>query len=90
MRGGPPPGSAASGYGTLAIRVQPGEADVLIDGDTWRGPDAQDRLVVEVAEGPHTIEIRKPGYRGYVTQAQVRRGETTAINVSLRSQEDER
>ncbi len=89
---GPPPGlprgADASTYGTLAIRVQPGDADVLIDGETWRGPETQDRLVVEVAEGPHTVEIRKSGYRTYVTQVQVRRGETTPVNVSLRAQED--
>jgi len=90
MPGGPPRGNEASAYGSLAIRVQPGDAEILIDGEPWRGPDAQDRLVVEVAEGQHTIEIRKPGYRTYVTQVQVRRGETMPVNVSLRSQEDQR
>jgi hypothetical protein len=88
--GGPPRGIEASAYGSLAIRVQPGDAEVLIDGEPWRSPDTQDRLVVDVAEGPHTIEIRKPGYRTYVTQVQVRRGEMMPINVSLRSQEDQR
>jgi hypothetical protein len=77
-----------SAYGSLAIRVQPADAEILIDGEPWRAPDAQDRLVVEVAEGPHTIEIRKPGYRTYVTQVQVRRGDTMPVNVSLRSQEE--
>ena len=97
--GGPPPGPPMPGaprggeapaYGTLAIRVQPGDAEVLIDGELWRSPEAQDRVVVEVAEGAHTIEIRKAGYRAYVTQVQVRRGETLPINVSLRAREDQR
>ena len=33
-----------------------------IDGEPWRGPGGQERLTVEVAEGSHTIEIRKPGF----------------------------
>jgi len=91
---GPPPGPGApprgdaSTYGSLAIRVQPGDVEVLIDGETWHGPESQDRLVVEVPEGPHTIEIRKPGYRTFVTQVQVRRGQTTPVNVSLRTQDE--
>jgi hypothetical protein len=89
---GPPPmpGAAPRGdattYGSLAIRVQPGDAEILIDGEPWRG-DVQERLVVQVAEGPHGIEIRKPGFRSFVTQVQVRRGETTPVNVSLRPQD---
>jgi len=74
-------------YGTLAIKVQPGDADVSIDGDPWRGPGGQERLTVEVAEGSHTVEIRKSGYRTYVTQVDVRRGQTTPLNVSLRGEQ---
>jgi len=74
-------------YGTLAIKVQPADAEVSIDGETWRGPGAQDRLTVEVAEGSHTIEIRKSGYRTYVTQVDVRRGQATPLNVSLRGEQ---
>ena len=84
---GPPRGNA-SAYGTLAIRVQPIDADVLIDGEVWHTQEAPDRLVIEVAEGPHTVEIRKAGYRSFVTQVHVRRGESTPLNVSLRTQED--
>lgn len=87
----PPPGAPradASASGSIAIRVQPGDSEILIDGETWRGPEAQDRLLVEVAEGRHTVEIRKSGYRTYVTEVQVKRGETTAMNVSLRTQDE--
>jgi hypothetical protein len=74
-------------YGTLAIRVQPGDAEVSIDGEPWHGPANGDRLLVDVAEGSHTVEIRKPGYRTYVTQIDVRRGQTTPVNVSLRGEQ---
>ena len=89
-RGGPEnprgrQGNAA--YGTLAIKVQPGDAEVSIDGESWRGPGGQDHLTVEVSEGSHTVEIRKSGYRTYVTQVDVRRGQTTPLNVSLRGEQ---
>jgi hypothetical protein len=80
-------GQGSSAYGSLAIRVQPGDAEVSIDGEPWRGPGGQDRLVVEVAEGSHTVEIRKTGYRTYVTQVEVRRGQSTPLNVSLRGEQ---
>ena len=84
----PRSGTQAAGYGTLAIRVQPVDAEVTIDGEKWNGPGAQDRLVIDVAEGPHTVQISKSGYRTYVTEVQIRRGETSPLNVSLRSQEE--
>jgi hypothetical protein len=82
-------GQRNAAYGTLAIKVQPGDAEVSIDGENWRGPGAQDRLTVEVSEGSHTIEIRKSGYRTYVTQVDVRRGQTTPLNVSLRGEQQQ-
>jgi len=85
---GPPrSGQGNAAYGTLAIKVQPGDAEVSIDGEPWRGPGGQDRLTVEVAEGSHTVEIRKSGFRTYVTQIDVRRGQTTPLNVSLRGEQ---
>ena len=76
-------------YGTLSVRVQPGDAEVSIDGDQWRGPDQSDRLVVQVAEGSHTVEIRKTGYRTYVTQVDIHHGATTPLNVSLHTQDQQ-
>jgi hypothetical protein len=84
---GDPRGAAQADYGTLSIRVQPNDAEVSIDGEPWRAPGGQDRLVVEVPEGSHTVEIRKSGYRTYVTQVDVHRGQTTPLNVSLRGEQ---
>ena len=69
--------------GTLAIRVQPAGADVLIDGERWTSGQGDDRLIVQVSEGTHHVEIRKDGFRRFSTDVQVRRGETTPVNVSL-------
>ena len=77
----------ASNFGTLAIRVQPAGADVVIDGERWQGPEGQQKLFVEVAEGRHRVEIRKDGYQSFVADVEVRRGDVTALNVSLLARE---
>lgn len=81
----PPPSgrSEASAFGTLVIRVQPGGADLLIDGQPWHGPEGDERLLVQVSQGTHRIEVRKAGYRPFVTEVRVGGGETTPLNVSL-------
>lgn len=83
-RGPLPPRQSATG--TLAIRVQPADADVLIDGQLWHIAEGRDRLTVDASEGGHNVQIRKVGYVGYLTDVQVRRGETTTIDVNLRMQ----
>jgi hypothetical protein len=56
------------------------------DGQPWPLPPGQDTAVADLSEGLHVIQVRKPGYVGYLTEAEVRRGETTTVNVSLRTQ----
>jgi hypothetical protein len=73
--------------GTLAIRVQPAGAEVLIDGERWLLPEGEDRLEVQVAEGGHLIEVRKAGYRTFSSRARVEAGKTSRLNVSLSSEQ---
>jgi len=77
---------AAAGFGTLALRVQPGDADVLIDGEKWNTSQPGERLLVQVAAGRHHVDVQKAGYRSYATDIQVDRGQTSTLNVSLSSQ----
>jgi hypothetical protein len=72
----------AEGAGTLAIRVQPGDAVVLIDGEKWES-SGQQRLDVQVAAGTHRVEVQKDGYQSFTTTVHVRAGESTPLNVSL-------
>jgi hypothetical protein len=72
--------------GTLALRVQPGDATVLVDGEPWRGPQTQDRLVIQLAAGAHRVRIEKPGFQAFTVDVDVRAGETSSFNVSLLSQ----
>jgi hypothetical protein len=75
----------ASTFGTLSIRVQPDGANVLVDGERWDGPQGQNRLIIEVPEGTHRVEIQREGFEPYSAGITVRRGETTPLNVSLRA-----
>ena len=82
----PPPPGNRSDAASLSIRVQPGNAEVFIDGERWDGPSGDDRLVVQVAPGAHHVEVRREGYRSYQTDINARPGETTTVNISLTRQ----
>ena len=71
------------GFGTLAVRVQPTDAVVVVDGERWDRPDGDPRLSIELSPGVHQIEVRKDGHKPYVSSVQVRSGEVTTLNVSL-------
>jgi hypothetical protein len=84
------PGSADAGrgpdttrMGSLALRVQPGDASVIVDGELWKGPQTQDRIVIQLPEGPHRIRVEKAGFQLFTVEVDVRAGETTSFNVSL-------
>jgi hypothetical protein len=73
-------------FGQLSLRVQPGDAEVVIDGERWEGALENERLVVQLGAGVHRLEIRKEGYRSYFTDVTVRGGETRTLNVALTRQ----
>lgn len=85
MRGGPPPAGARNdaNFGSLTIRVQPVDATITIDGNTWQAPEDSDRLTVQLSDGRHHVEISKPGFKKYSADVDVRRGQTATLNVSL-------
>ncbi len=78
----PDPGDSRA-VGSLSIRVQPSGATVLIDGERWSGPGNDERLIVQVPEGRHTIEVERDGFERFVTEIEVRRGQTAPVNISL-------
>jgi hypothetical protein len=73
----------ATGFGAIAIRVQPAGAEVWIDGERWEGPEQDGRLVVQVGPGMHRVSIRKPGFVAYETDVEVTVRHTATVNVSL-------
>lgn len=80
-----PPPMAPPGprVGTLALRVQPADAAIVVDGEPWRGPQPQDRVVVQLPEGTHRVRVEKPGFQTFAVDVDVRAGETTSFNVTL-------
>jgi hypothetical protein len=98
-RGGPPmEGSPESGnqvqlqlqqgdqhFGAVAVRVQPADAEILLDGERGEAP-AGERVQVQVTPGSHRVEVRKSGFRTYSSSVNVRSGQTVTVNVSLSPQ----
>ena len=72
-----------SEFGSIALRVQPADASITIDGESWESSGDSDRLVVQLGPGVHHVQIRKDGFRGYMTDITIRPGETTALNVAM-------
>ncbi|MFQ5790278.1 MAG: PEGA domain-containing protein [Acidobacteriota bacterium] len=73
----------SSSFGLLSLRVQPADAEVLIDGEPWGTLEGFGQLDIHLSEGTHRIEIRKEGYRSFTSELEVRRGEETPLNVRL-------
>jgi PEGA domain-containing protein len=69
-------------FGAVAVRVQPMDAEVLIDGERWEASNGE-RVLVQLTDGVHRVEVRKAGYRTYTSTVRVRSGETVTLNVSL-------
>ena len=82
------PRRGANDFGAIAIRVQPANAEILIDGERWDHGAGGDRLIVQVPSGRRHVEIRLPGHRMFSQDVNVRPGETVPLNVSLRSEEN--
>lgn len=82
-QGGP---ATAEGFGSLSLRVQPADAQVLIDGEVWQGSLEGERLVIQLGAGTHHVEIRKDGYRNYLTDIPIGNGQVRTLNVALTKQ----
>ena len=76
-------GPENSNFGTLNIRVQPGDAVVVIDGEKWDSPEGGSRLSVQLAGGSHRVEVRKDGFKPYSATIQIHPGDAQALNISL-------
>ncbi|MEZ5318055.1 MAG: PEGA domain-containing protein [Vicinamibacterales bacterium] len=78
------PRPAVAQVGTLALRVQPTDAEIRIDGEAWASTPGQDRLLIQLPEGRHTLEVSKAGMQTYSQDVLIQRGRTLSLNVILR------
>ena len=68
----------------MAVQAQPAGVDLIVDGTRWDGPSAGDeRVVIQLPEGRHRVEVRKEGYVPFEVDVEIRGGETAPLNVSL-------
>jgi hypothetical protein len=70
-------------FGTLSLRVQPTDAEILIDGKPWQGDASKMPVSIQLETGRRKIEVRKDGYERYVQDVLIRRGRTLTLNVVL-------
>ena len=71
-------------FGTLVLRVQPPDAEILIDNERWATSASQDRLSIELPQGRHSVEVRRQGSSTFREDVLIRPGATLTLNVSLK------
>ncbi len=74
-----PAPAAASAYGLIWLDVDPGPAEVALDGDFL---DAGVWLI-SVSPGQHELRIRKTGFRDYAGRVRVPPGGSVHLDVRL-------
>jgi hypothetical protein len=76
-------GQPASPFGILTVRVDPSDAQIAVDGETWLGTENVSELVLHVPAGRHVLEVRKDGYRPFRVEVELSEGAATSLNVRL-------
>ena len=56
---------------------------MVVDGQPWIVPAGQSRVSIELAEGRHTVEVRKAGHSVYREDVLIRNNGTLTLNVAL-------
>jgi PEGA domain len=79
------PAATQQGRGTLELTLQPADAEVLVDGQSWQRTGA-DHVTIDLSAGRHNLQVRKSGYVGYLTDVDIRPSETTTLDVNLKAQ----
>lgn len=75
----------AARFGTLLLRVQPGDAEIFVDGEPWSTSDRDVQIAIRLPEGRHRVEVRRDGFARYVEDVLIRRNGTLTLNVSLKA-----
>jgi hypothetical protein len=73
----------ASPFGVLGLRIEPADAEIVIDGEVWLGTNRRTELVIHAPAGWHQIEVRKAGYQPFRTEVELSEGTRVRLNVRL-------
>ena len=80
------PSDESARTGRLMIRIEPADASIRIDGQPLEVTPGENSTTLDISEGRHVVQVRKAGYVGYLTEIEVRSGETSNVEVTLRVQ----
>ena len=70
--------------GALALRVEPIDAEIVIDGESRSLPADKTLLTLPLPPGRHRVEVRRDGYETYTEEVLIRPQATLALTVSLK------
>ena len=73
----------ASPYGILALRTDPSDAQVIVDGEAWAPVAGQPEFVIHLVAGWHQIDVRRDGYQPFTTRVELMEGQTVRLDASL-------
>jgi hypothetical protein len=73
----------ASPYGILALRADPADAQVFVDGEAWAPVAEQIEFVLHLQTGWHQIEVRREGYLPFAMRVELVGGRTTRLDARL-------
>lgn len=76
----------ASPYGILALRTDPADARIVVDGEAWGAAEGQAEFVIHLPAGWHQLEVRREGYQVFSTRVELSQGHTTRLDVRLNRQ----
>jgi len=78
MAGGP-----VSPFGILAVRVEPADAQIYVDGEAWSAAQDLSEFVIHLPAGWHQLEVRKQGYQPFTAKLELSEGQTSRLGVKL-------
>ena len=79
-----PPPRRPDRPGALALRVDPIDAEIVIDGAPRSLPAEMTLLTLQLPPGRHRVEVRREGYETYTEEVLIRPDATLTLTVSLK------
>jgi eukaryotic-like serine/threonine-protein kinase len=76
----PPPPPVATGPATVNFEVTPADAELRVDGQAHTGSPWS----IELAAGPHQIEIHRSGFTAYLTSLELAANDKHSLHIELR------
>jgi hypothetical protein len=63
--------------------VDPGNAQIFVDGEAWPQVMGAGEFVIHLPEGWHQLDVRREGYQPFATKIELKEGQITRLRVSL-------